>query len=102
MTAVTSSIAALEAIESAGGAVDLVVTDQNMPGISGVEFASGVRARWPQVPVLLASGLVTEELRARAAEAGVREVIYKPNTVDELCAAIGRALVASSETNFTR
>jgi len=96
VTAVTSSAAALEAIESAGGAVDLVVTDQNMPGISGVEFASAVRARWPAVPVVLASGLVTDELRLRAAEAGVREVIYKPNTVDEMCQAISRVLAAKA------
>ncbi len=95
VTAVTTASAALEAIESAAGKVDLVVTDQNMPGVSGVEVARTIRARWPDVPVVLASGLVTDELRAHAADAGVREVIYKPNTVDELCQAIGRVIAGA-------
>jgi PAS domain S-box-containing protein len=36
--------------------VDLVITDQAMPGMSGVELAAAVRAEWPQLPVLLATG----------------------------------------------
>ena len=41
-------------------------------------------------PVVLASGYITEDLRQRAPAAGVRELIYKPNTVDDLCEAVAR------------
>ena len=39
---------------------------------------------------MLASGYITEELRARAPAAGIRELIYKSNTADELCEAVAR------------
>jgi len=48
------------------------------------------------LPVVLASGYITEELRAKAPAAGVLELIYKPNTVDELCAAVARFAHAQS------
>ena len=38
----------------------------------------------------LASGYITEELRINAPAAGVRELVYKPNTVDELCEVVAR------------
>jgi CheY-like chemotaxis protein len=45
---------------------------------------------WFDLPVALASGYITEELRALAPAAGVSELIFKPNTVDELCAVVAR------------
>ncbi len=38
------------------GAFDLVVADLAMPGMTGVEFAEIVRARWADVPVLIVTG----------------------------------------------
>jgi DNA-binding NtrC family response regulator len=37
-------------------AVDLVITDQAMPGMSGVQLAAALRAEWPGTPVLVATG----------------------------------------------
>jgi CheY-like chemotaxis protein len=47
-----------EALEILGreARIDLVVTDQAMPGMSGIELAEAVRERWPQVRVLVATG----------------------------------------------
>ncbi|MGJ3263894.1 MAG: response regulator [Salinarimonas sp.] len=36
--------------------LDLVVTDQSMPGMSGVELAQALRAQRPGMPVILATG----------------------------------------------
>jgi signal transduction histidine kinase len=36
--------------------IDLVLTDQSMPNMTGVQLARRVRERWPGVPILLASG----------------------------------------------
>lgn len=46
---------ALEILQREGG-VDLVITDQAMPQMSGVELAAAVRAGWPGLPVILATG----------------------------------------------
>jgi len=67
-----------------------VVTDRNMPGISGLEVARELSRLRPELPVVLASGYITEELRAHALQAGVRQLIYKPNTVEELCDVVQR------------
>jgi PAS domain S-box-containing protein len=81
---------ALEAVRSQPGAFDLVVTDYNMPGMSGLELARALREIRADLPVALASGYITEEMRAQAPAAGVSELIYKPNTVDELCEVVAR------------
>jgi CheY-like chemotaxis protein len=36
--------------------VDIVITDQAMPQMSGIELAEAVRAEWPDLPVVLATG----------------------------------------------
>ena len=38
----------------------------------------------------MVSGKIVEDLRQRAPTVGVRESIYKPSTVDDLCAAVAR------------
>lgn len=81
---------ALAALRADPLAYDLVVTDLNMPGASGLHVASQVRAIRADLPVAMASGYITDDLRERAARVGVREVIYKPNTVEELCETIDR------------
>ena len=81
---------ALAAARANAGQFDLVVTDYNMPYMSGLELAQALREIRADLPVVLTSGYLTEELRAKAPAAGIRELIYKPNTVDELCAAVAR------------
>jgi CheY-like chemotaxis protein len=81
---------ALEAVRANPYQFDLAVTDYNMPGMSGLDVAMALREIRADLPVVLASGYITEELRQKAPAAGVRELIYKPNTVDDLCAAVAR------------
>ena len=69
---------------------DLVVTDYNMPEMSGLDVARALREIHADLPIVLASGYITEELRAKAPAAGVSALINKPNTVDELCEAVAR------------
>jgi CheY-like chemotaxis protein len=90
VSAYTDPSAALAAVRSQPDAFDLVVTDYNMPGLSGLEVARALREIRADLPVVLASGYITEELSAQAPAAGIRELIYKPNTADELCAVIAR------------
>jgi PAS domain S-box-containing protein len=69
---------------------DLVVTDLNMKGMSGLQLTKQLRAFRPELPVLLASGYVDDDLERKAAEAGVSEVLYKPRTIEEFGLLIHR------------
>jgi PAS domain S-box-containing protein len=93
----TDPRAALAAARANSDQFDLVVTDYNMPHLSGLVLARALRDIRADLPVLLASGYITEEVRAGAAAAGVRELIYKPNTVDDLCAAVMRFVTRHEE-----
>lgn len=64
---------------------DLLVTDFNMPGYSGIELLRDVRHLRPDLPVALASGYVTAEIEASALAEGASALIHKPNDVAELC-----------------
>lgn len=68
--------------------VDLVVTDQNMPGLSGVEVARELRQLRPGLRVAIVSGHVNDRLIADAAEAGVCDVMGKQDSMDALGDAI--------------
>ncbi|MBI5503717.1 MAG: PAS domain S-box protein [Deltaproteobacteria bacterium] len=81
---------AVAAVRADPGGFDVVVTDFNMPRLSGLDVARELSRLRSDLPVVLASGYITEELRAQATEAGVREMIYKPNTVEELCEVVRR------------
>ena len=90
----TDPQAALAAARNTPDRFDLVVTDYNMPGMSGLDMARELRKIRPDLPVALASGYITDELRQEAPAAGVVELIYKPHTADELCAAVARIVKA--------
>ena len=83
---------ALAAIRADATRFDLLLTDYNMPGMNGIELVrEAVRLR-PDLPVVLTSGYITDEVRAAAVQAGIRHLVYKPNTVDELCDVVLRLL----------
>ena len=78
---------ATEAIAAFAGApqdFDLVLTDLSMPGISGMEVARRVLQIRPDIPVLLATGYVRSEDVEQARAIGIREVIWKPQTIGEM------------------
>jgi CheY-like chemotaxis protein len=80
---------ALAALRRDPSAVDVVVTDFNMPGTSGLLFAREAMRLRPDLPVVIVSGNVTEGLRSEAKRAGVRQVIHKA-LVDEIRSAVRR------------
>jgi CheY-like chemotaxis protein len=52
---VGSGAEALAALDAEPG-IDLVVSDQAMPGMTGVQLAAAIRARRPEMPIILATG----------------------------------------------
>ena len=63
--------------------VDLVILDFNMPGRNGLELAEELRARFPSMPIALATANVQDEVIGRARAAGAT-FVPKPITEDAL------------------
>jgi len=91
-TALASASEALKALEAAPATFDLLVTDFSMPGSSGLDLARNVARLCPGLPVVIASGLMTDQLHRDAAEAGVRHLLQKENLFEELVPAVLRVL----------
>ena len=69
---------------------DLVITDYNMHGFNGLDFASAIKARSPSTPVAIASGNLSDALRTGAAKIGVEELIYKPDRIQDILVTVDR------------
>ncbi len=90
VTGFTDQQQAIEAVRQAPDAFNLLMTDYNMPGMSGLDVAREVLGIQPQLTVALASGYITDDLQAQALEAGVREVVFKTDAVEEFCDVVAR------------
>ena len=75
---------ALAAFAAAPQEFDLVLTDLSMPGMSGMEVSRQILQIRPDIPVLLATGYVRPEDVEQARAIGIREVIWKPQTIGEM------------------
>ncbi|MDY6949400.1 MAG: response regulator [Pseudomonadota bacterium] len=80
----TDANEALAAFRSDPTAYEAVVTDLSMPSMSGIEFAAQVLRLRPEVPVVMTSGYVLPKDRESVMQTGVRDLLLKPNTVEEL------------------
>ncbi|QHE84202.1 hybrid sensor histidine kinase/response regulator [Hydrogenophaga sp. BPS33] len=78
--------------------VDLIVTDQNMPGMSGIDVAREARRMRPGQRVAIVSGHISDRLLAEASAAGVRDVMAKQDRMDALGQAIHDLLLEPSST----
>jgi len=92
VTTYTDPLEAEAALRSQPGSIDLLVTDYNMPGYSGLDLLRDAKAIRPDLPVALASGYVTPEIEQRALQEGASALIYKPNDVNELCETVQRLI----------
>ncbi len=83
---------AVAAVRARSQTFDLVVSDFNMPELSGLEVAREVARIRADLPVVISSGHITEEQRAEILRAGVHELLQKENTFEELGAIVHRLL----------
>jgi CheY-like chemotaxis protein len=86
---------AIALLEATPRGFDLILTDYNMPRRSGFDVARAAAALAPGLPVLLASGFITDEVRRGAAELGIKQLLSKPFSTEDLVAAVLRALGVS-------
>lgn len=88
--------AALAAITATPHAVDLLITDFNMPQMSGLEVAQALQARGADVPVLIVSGHITTELRVALAGLPRTQLMRKEFIVDELADRVAQLLATGA------
>ena len=85
-------------VESAEEALELlareeffmVITDARLGGMSGYEFLSKARARWPDMPMLMITAYATPKLAVEAIQAGAIDYLAKPFAPEELLHAVAR------------
>jgi two-component system, chemotaxis family, chemotaxis protein CheY len=82
------------------GNFDFVVTDWNMPGMTGIELLKAIRgdARIAKTPVLMVTAEAQREQIIEAAQAGVNGYIIKPFTAQTLKEKIDKIFQRIAET----
>jgi CheY-like chemotaxis protein len=90
----TSSTAALEAFRAEPEQFDAVMTDERMPGMSGLALVREIRGIRSQIPILLVSGNLSAAVVSQAREAGIEQVLKKPFLAHELAISVARTLHA--------
>lgn len=80
--------AALEALARQPDAFDVLVTDYQMPSMSGIAVCAAARALCPSLTVVLSSGFIDPPVEARSRAAGVSRIVRKERLVEDLAAAI--------------
>lgn len=77
---------------------DLLVTDNKMPGISGLELIQKMRSAGIALPVILVSSLVPVEELTRRQDLKIDDTLEKPITTAELATRMDRILTSRDHT----
>lgn len=85
-----SGVDAVEAAEREGARLDLVITDFNMPGIKGDVTLSLLRARLPELPVVILTSEPSPTVERRARDAGAAAFLRKPCSAELLSRTVAR------------
>jgi CheY-like chemotaxis protein len=87
---------AIDLVRQSPETFDLIVTDLNMPGMSGLDVARELLKMNPELPIIITTGYVrTDDVQA-ARSIGVREVVLKPDTIEELASMVQTHLARAS------
>ena len=85
-----SGESALDAISHSKEEVMLVLSDINMPGMSGIELLQELRARWPELPVMMITAYGDAATEAKVRELGAEQLLTKPVDFVELKERLSR------------
>ena len=83
-----------DALDRFDASIAFVITDWNMPNLSGLDFARALRAQGEAVPILMVTTRSVREDIISAVEAGVNNYIVKPFTPQVLKEKIDLVLSA--------
>ncbi len=92
VTAVSDSTEAYALFRSRPDDFDLVVTDQTMPGLTGIALAQKIFTLKPRMPVIICTGFSEALTQGKARELGLAGYIMKPVVMDDFARVVRRAL----------
>ncbi len=92
----TSPVAALERFRSDPYCCDLVITDQNMPDLTGLAMAETMLQIRPNLPVILYTGYSQPAHVEQAKKIGVRALLTKPVSATKLLQSVQAMLVGET------
>lgn len=79
---------------------DCFVLDFKMPNMTGIAIANRLRERNVSAPIILITGYPDENIRAKAAVAGINLVLLKPDAEESLASQIRAAVQRNSHTGL--
>lgn len=71
---------------------DLMIVDQQMPRLTGLEVLEKLKERGIEIPAILATAHGSEETAVAAFRLGIRDYVIKPFDADEISESVDRAL----------
>jgi DNA-binding NtrC family response regulator len=77
---------------------DVILMDKNMPGPSGLDLLPGFRRVCPWSPIIMMTAFGDVPSYMEAVEKGAVEYLFKPFRMEELKAAIAKALGRDAES----
>ncbi len=92
VTTAGTPLEVIHQIEAAERRIDLVITDQTMPKMTGVELTRKIRSLYPDIPVILCTGYSDRLNYDIARESGACDLIMKPVDLRGLGTAVRAAL----------
>jgi len=75
---------AIRILDSKATKADLIVSDWNIPNVSGLDLLRHVRTTWQHMPFIMLTGRATEDFVLAAKENGVNGYVAKPFSPDQL------------------
>jgi PAS domain S-box-containing protein len=95
VTCYTSALKALGAFKRDPQGFDVVLTDMNMPKLSGLDLANELIKIRPDIPIVLCTGF-SERISASQSESlGIRKIIMKPMVARDIALAVREVLEAN-------
>ena len=91
-TSFTDPIKALEVFTQNSDQFDLVITDETMPGMSGLEMAEKMLVLRPELPIILCTGFSNYASVDTAEKIGINRLLNKPVSMSELMLTIQKAI----------
>jgi len=92
VTALTSPLAALDAVRAEPKKFDLVITDLSMPVMDGAKLGAELLQLQPRLPIILTTGFSGFMTAEKVRELGFRELMTKPCTIQTLGETVHRVL----------
>lgn len=83
---------AIDIVERENGQFGVIITDQSMPGMTGIQLAQFINNDFSELPIILCTGYRDDILDSDIYGAGIKAVLNKPMTGDEILSALEKVL----------